>query len=42
VIIRSARQALDDHLTIEHAGHFLQEDAGVELGRVVAGFVQSR
>jgi haloalkane dehalogenase len=27
------------HPTIEGAGHFLQEDAGEELGRVVAGFV---
>jgi haloalkane dehalogenase len=28
-----------DHPTIEHAGHFLQEDAGAELGRVIADFV---
>ena len=28
-----------DHPTIEHAGHFLQEDAGPELGRVVADFM---
>jgi haloalkane dehalogenase len=28
-----------DHPTIEHAGHFLQEDAGAELGRVVADFM---
>ena len=28
-----------DHPTIRHAGHFLQEDAGEELGRVVADFV---
>ncbi len=28
-----------DHPTIEKAGHFLQEDAGAELGAVVAGFV---
>ncbi|MBV9832689.1 MAG: haloalkane dehalogenase [Marmoricola sp.] len=28
-----------DHPTIENAGHFLQEDAGAELGRVVADFV---
>jgi len=27
------------HPTIAHAGHFLQEDAGEELGRVVADFV---
>lgn len=29
-----------DHPTIEGAGHFLQEDAGAELGRVVADFVR--
>jgi haloalkane dehalogenase len=29
-----------DHPTIEGAGHFLQEDAGAELGRVVADFMQ--
>ncbi|HKS48132.1 MAG TPA: haloalkane dehalogenase [Amycolatopsis sp.] len=28
------------HPTIEGAGHFLQEDAGEELGRIVAGFVR--
>ncbi len=28
-----------DHPTIAGAGHFLQEDAGTELGRVVAGFM---
>lgn len=28
-----------DHPTIENAGHFLQEDAGAELGRVVADFM---
>ncbi len=28
-----------DHPVLEHAGHFLQEDAGEELGRVVAEFV---
>jgi haloalkane dehalogenase len=27
------------HPTIRDAGHFLQEDAGEELGRVVADFV---
>ncbi|WP_019852755.1 haloalkane dehalogenase [Actinopolyspora mortivallis] len=27
------------HTTLENAGHFLQEDAGTELGRVVAEFV---
>jgi haloalkane dehalogenase len=30
-----------DHPTISNAGHFLQEDAGEELGRVVAEFVRS-
>jgi len=30
-----------DHPTIADAGHFLQEDAGEELGRVVAEFVGS-
>jgi haloalkane dehalogenase len=29
-----------DHPTIEDAGHFLQEDAGDELGRVVAAFMR--
>ncbi len=29
-----------DHPTIHGAGHFLQEDAGDELGRVVAGFIK--
>jgi len=29
-----------DHPTIERAGHFLQEDAGAELGAVVAGFLR--
>jgi haloalkane dehalogenase len=29
-----------EHPTVAHAGHFLQEDAGEELGRVVAGFVR--
>jgi haloalkane dehalogenase len=28
------------HPTIQNAGHFLQEDAGDELGRVVADFIQ--
>ncbi|QIK76546.1 haloalkane dehalogenase [Nocardioides piscis] len=28
-----------DHPTLENAGHFLQEDAGTELGRVVADFM---
>jgi len=27
------------HTTIEGAGHFLQEDAGEQLARVVADFV---
>ncbi len=30
-----------DHPTIGDAGHFLQEDAGAELGRVVAAFARS-
>jgi haloalkane dehalogenase len=30
-----------DHPTVVDAGHFLQEDAGEELGRVVATFVMS-
>ncbi len=29
-----------EHPTIANAGHFLQEDAGQELGRVVARFVR--
>lgn len=29
-----------DHPTVANAGHFLQEDAGAELGRIVAGFVR--
>ena len=29
-----------DHPTLADAGHFLQEDAGPELGRVVAGFMR--
>jgi haloalkane dehalogenase len=28
-----------DHPTIAHAGHFLQEDAGPELGRAIAAFM---
>ena len=28
-----------DHPTIADAGHFLQEDAGDRLGRVVAEFI---
>jgi haloalkane dehalogenase len=28
-----------DHPTITHAGHFLQEDAGEELGRAIASFM---
>jgi haloalkane dehalogenase len=28
-----------DHPTIAGAGHFLQEDAGTELGRVVRDFM---
>jgi haloalkane dehalogenase len=30
-----------DHPTIANAGHFLQEDAGDTLGRVVADFMRS-
>jgi haloalkane dehalogenase len=30
-----------DHPTITNAGHFLQEDAGPELGQVVAAFIAS-
>jgi haloalkane dehalogenase len=30
-----------DHPTIAHAGHFLQEDAGEELGRVIAAFIRT-
>jgi haloalkane dehalogenase len=30
-----------EHTTIKGAGHFLQEDRGAELGRVVADFVQT-
>jgi len=26
---------------IEHAGHFLQEDAGEDLGNVIADFVKT-
>jgi haloalkane dehalogenase len=29
-----------DHPVVEGAGHFLQEDAGADLGRVVAAFVR--
>jgi haloalkane dehalogenase len=28
-----------EHPTVHGAGHFLQEDAGVQLGEIVAGFV---
>jgi haloalkane dehalogenase len=31
-------QALD-HPTVAGAGHFIQEDAGAELGQIVAKFV---
>lgn len=31
----------EEHVTIEGAGHFLQEDAGEELGRVVADVISS-
>ncbi len=30
-----------DHPTIAGAGHFLQEDAGTELGRVVGDFIRA-
>jgi haloalkane dehalogenase len=30
-----------EHPVLANAGHFLQEDAGAELGRVIAGFVRS-
>lgn len=30
-----------NHPTIQNAGHFLQEDAGAELGQVVADFIRS-
>ena len=30
-----------DHPTLLHAGHFLQEDAGPELGQVIAAFIPS-
>jgi haloalkane dehalogenase len=30
------------HTVIENAGHFLQEDKGVELARVVVDFVTSQ
>lgn len=30
-----------DHHTLESAGHFIQEDAGERLGRIVADFVRS-
>ena len=29
-----------DHPTIAGAGHFLQEDAGEELGEVIASFIR--
>jgi haloalkane dehalogenase len=42
VLARAMRGAQGrEHPTIRGAGHFLQEDAGEELGRVVAQFVQS-
>ncbi len=31
-----------EHPVVERAGHFLQEDAGTDLGRIVAGFVLGR
>ena len=42
VFARAMRGAAGrEHPTIEGAGHFLQEDAGEELGRVVADFVRN-
>ncbi len=29
-----------EHPVLAEAGHFLQEDSGEELGRVIAGFVR--
>ncbi|MEJ7833760.1 MAG: haloalkane dehalogenase, partial [Nocardioides sp.] len=29
-----------EHPTIANAGHFVQEDAGPELGRIVAAFIR--
>ena len=29
------------HVEVEQAGHFLQEDKGEELARIVADFIQS-
>jgi haloalkane dehalogenase len=31
-----------DHPVLKGAGHFLQEDAGPELGAIIADFVTSR
>jgi haloalkane dehalogenase len=43
ILARTMRGAAGrEHPTIRGAGHFLQEDAGEELGRVVAEFVRSR
>ena len=30
-----------DHPVLKGAGHFLQEDAGAELGAVIASFIQA-
>jgi len=30
-----------NHPTIHNAGHFLQEDAGEELGKVIADFMRA-
>jgi haloalkane dehalogenase len=30
-----------DHVTVRGAGHFLQEDAGPELARIIAGFIDA-
>ena len=41
-VLRSTSRARAglEHPVIADAGHFLQEDAGAELGRVVAAFVR--
>ncbi|WP_435157059.1 haloalkane dehalogenase [Amycolatopsis sacchari] len=42
VLRRAMRGAAGlDHPTVSGAGHFLQEDAGPELGRIIADFVRS-
>ncbi|GAB2980576.1 haloalkane dehalogenase [Amycolatopsis acidiphila] len=41
-VLRRAMKGAEglDHPTVADAGHFLQEDAGAELGRIVAAFVR--